>query len=153
MKTIAQAEPRAELASRLRGLTPASQRRWGTLSPAEMLCHLGDTCESVLGVRVPPGPPPSGAPRPLLKWLILYSPMPWPKGARTRPGVNPHLEGTRPGDFERDRSRVLEGLERLAVAPAEALAAHHFMVGPMSRDDWHRWAYKHVDHHLRQFGL
>jgi hypothetical protein len=118
-----------------------------------MLCHLGDTCESVLGLRVPPGAPPSGQPRPVLKWLILYSPMPWPKGVRTRPGVNPHLEGTRPGDFERDRQRVLEGLERLAAAPAEALAAHHFMVGPMSRDDWHRWAYKHVDHHLRQFGL
>lgn len=153
MKTIARTEHRARLVRRLSGLTPSSERRWGTLTPAELLCHLGDTCESVLGVRVPPGPPASGKPRPFLKWLILYSPVPWPKGARTRPGVDPRREGSRPAEFEQDRARVLEGLDRLAAAPAERLAGNHFMVGPMSRKDWHRWAYKHVDHHLRQFGL
>ena len=153
MNTIAHPEPRAQLLRRLEGLTPTTQRRWGTLSAAEMLCHLGDTCESVLGLRVAPGPPSSGKPRPVLKWLILYSPLPWPKGARTRPGVDPHRDGTKPGEFGRDRARVISGLEQLATAPADRLAANHFMVGPMTRDDWHRWAYKHVDHHLRQFGL
>jgi len=153
MNSIASAETRAELIRRLEGLTPTTPRRWGTLTAAEMLCHLGDTFESVLGVRIPPGPPASRAPRPVLKWLILYAPLPWPKGARTRPGVDPHREGSRPGEFDSDRFRVVGGLDRLAVAPAESLAANHFMVGPMSRKDWHRWAYKHVDHHLRQFGL
>lgn len=153
MKTIAEDRCRADLVSRLERLTSHTERRWGSLSPAEMLCHLGDACDAVLRVRVPPGPPPSGRPRPLLKWLMLYSPMPWPKGARTRPGVNPHLEGTRPGEFAKDRARVINGLARLSAAPAEGLTAVHFMVGPMSRSDWHRWAYKHVDHHLRQFGL
>jgi hypothetical protein len=79
--------------------------------------------------------------------------MPWPKGAKTRPGVDPRREGTRPGDFERDRARVFDGMDHLAAAPGDGLARAHFMVGPMSRADWHRWAYKHVDHHLRQFGL
>ena len=153
VKTISQDAPRAGLVGRLGRLTPDTARRWGTLTPAEMLCHLGDTFESVLGSRVPPGPPPSGKPRPLLKWLILYSPMPWPKGAKTRPGVDPRREGTRPADFERDRARVFDGLDRLAAAPGDGLARVHFMVGPMSRADWHRWAHKHVDHHLRQFGL
>ena len=153
MKNIAQEGPRASLVSRLACLTPQSERRWGSLTPGEMLCHLGDTGDSVLGFRIPPGPAPSGNPRPVLKWLILYSPMPWPKGVKTRPGVNPHQEGTRPGEFEADRARVIEGLNSLAVAPAEGLAPFHFMVGPMSRPDWQRWAYKHVDHHLRQFGL
>jgi len=150
--TIADEEPRARLIGRLERLTPQSERRWGSLTVGEMLCHLGDTAESVLGIRVPPGPPPSGKARPVLKWLMLYSPMPWPKGVKTRPGVNPHLDGTRPGAFEQDRLRVVEGLAQLAVAPAERLAPVHFMVGPMTRHDWLRWAYKHVDHHLRQFG-
>ena len=118
-----------------------------------MLCHLGDTFQSVLGSRIPPGPSPSGKAKPFLKWLILYSRMPWPKGAKTRPGVDPRREGTRPGDFEHDRALVIDGLNQLAVAPAHRLAQVHFMVGPMSRADWHRWAYKHVDHHLKQFGL
>jgi hypothetical protein len=153
VKTISSAEPRARLISRLEGLTPDSVGRWGTLTPAEMLCHLGDSFESVLGVRVPPGPPPFGKARPILKWLILYSPLPWPKNVKTRPGVDPHQAGTRPGDFQRDRARVIASLNQLAVAPAASLARVHFMVGPMSRKDWHRWAYKHADHHLRQFGL
>jgi len=153
VNTIAQEDSRARLIVRLRALTPLSERRWGSLSAAEMLCHLGDTCDSVLGIRVPPGPPSTGKPRPVLKWLMLYTPMPWPKGAKTRPGVNPREQGTRPGEFEEDRARVINGLGELAVAPAERLAAFHFMVGPMTRTDWHRWAYKHVDHHLRQFGL
>lgn len=153
MNTIAEEETRARLISRLRRLTPDTQRRWGSLTPAEMLCHLGDAGESVLGIRIPPGPPASGKPRPILKWLMLYSPMPWPKGAKTRPGVDPHREGTRPGEFERDRLRVIDGVTALAIAPADRLAVAHFMVGPMTRKDWHRWAYKHIDHHLRQFDL
>ncbi len=152
-RTISGDGPRADLVSRLERLAPGSAGRWGSLTAAEMLCHLGDSFESVLGVRVPPGPTPSGRARPVFKWLILYAPVPWPKGVKTRPGVDPHLDGTRPGDFQRDRARVITCIDRLAAAPAASLARIHFMVGPMSRKDWHRWAYKHVDHHLRQFGL
>jgi len=152
VKTLAQERTLAELVSRLRNLEPDSTRRWGSLSAPEMLCHLGDASDSVLGLRVPPGPPPSGRRRTLLKWFILYAPVPWPKGVRTRPGVDPHRDGTRPGDFEEDRSRAIRSLEALARAPAERLSPYHFMVGPMSRSNWQRWAYKHVDHHLRQFG-
>ena len=153
MRTLSQEGTLAALIARLRALRPGSARRWGTLTAAEMLCHLGDAAESVLGIRVPPGPPASSRPRPLLKWFILYAPVPWPKGVKTRPGVDPHREGTRPGEFEHDRARAIRGLVTLASAPAETLSARHFMVGPMSRSDWHRWAYKHVDHHLRQFSL
>lgn len=153
MKSISDEAAVAELVSRLERLTPSSARRWGTLSAAEMLCHLGDANESVLGIRVPPGPPPSGRPRPALKWFMLYAPLPWPRGVRTRPGVNPKQDGTRPGDFEQDRARAVQSLHALATAPAERLSLHHFLAGPMSRSDWHRWAYKHFDHHLRQFGL
>jgi hypothetical protein len=141
------------LLGRLARLTPNAARRWGTLTAAEMLCHLGDAGESVLGVRIPPGPPPSGRPNRILKWLAIYSPMPWPKGVETRPGVNPHKEGTRPGEFEQDRARVINGLRRLAKSPADSLAQFHFKFGPMARADWLQWAYRHVDHHLRQFGI
>jgi hypothetical protein len=153
VKSISDESVVAGLIERLQRLTPASPRRWGTMSAAEMLCHLGDANESVLGIRVPPGPPASGRPRPILKWFMLYAPMPWPRGVRTRPGVNPKQDGTRPGDFEQDRARAEQSLRQLARAPAEQLSPHHFMAGPMSRNDWHRWAYKHFDHHLRQFGL
>lgn len=153
MRTIAEDRILASLLERLRRVGPDAPRRWGTLTAGEMLCHLGDAHESVLGTRTPPGLPPSGVPRPFLKWMLLYAPVPWPRGARTRPGVNPRIQGTRPGDFEQDRERAVASLRDLAVAAPTTMTARHFMFGPMSARDWHRWAYRHVDHHLRQFGL
>jgi hypothetical protein len=153
MHTIADEATLRSLQERLGRLTPESSRRWGTLTAGEMVCHLGDTHESVLGVRIPPGPAPSGEPRRFIKWLVLYSPMPWPKGTKTRPGVNPRIDGTRPGEFERDRARAVETLGRIAVAAPASLPKVHFIFGPMEPGDWHRWAYRHVSHHLRQFGL
>lgn len=153
MWTIADEPVLTSLVERLNQLRPDTQRRWGTLTAGEMLCHLGDAHESVLGVRVPPGKPSSGVPRPILKWLILYTPIPWPKGAKTRPGVDPKLDGTRPGDFEQGRLRAVSSLKRLATADPASLATSHFMFGPMAARDWHRWAYRHICHHLRQFGL
>ena len=153
MRTIADDQTLGSLVERLRRLCPDTPRRWGTLTAGEMLCHLGDAHESVLGTRIPPGPPPSGVPRPLLKLLALYAPVPWPKGAKTRPGVDPRIDGTRPGDFEQDRERAIASLKGLAVAAPATLAARHFMFGPMSALDWRRWAYRHVTYHLRQFDL
>ena len=153
MKTIADEKILNSLVERLRQLSPDTPRRWGTLSPGEMLCHLGDANESVLGTRIPPGPIPSGAPRPVLKWFALYTAVPWPKGVKTRPGVDPKIDGTRPMDFELDRERAIRTLKALAVAEPNTFPAHHFMFGPMSARDWHRWAYRHFAHHLHQFGL
>ena len=153
MSSIADAKTLNDLVERLRLLRPETSRRWGTLTAGEMLCHIGDAHESVLGIRVPPGSPPPGPPRPVLKWMALYGPIPWPKGAKTRPGVDPRLQGTRPSDFERDRQRAITSLQQLAVADPASLSPRHFRFGPMSATDWYRWAYRHVGHHLRQFGV
>ena len=42
MKTVADPTVLRSLTERLTRLRPESQRRWGTLTPHEMLCHLGD---------------------------------------------------------------------------------------------------------------
>jgi hypothetical protein len=82
----------------------------------------------------------------------LWSPLPWPKGVKTNPMHDPRDQGTRPTEFERDRSRVVAGLEGIARATGD-LEPVHGIFGTMSVRDWQRWAYKHADHHLRQFGL
>lgn len=153
VRTIAQEDTVGALVERLRQLRPDTPRRWGTMTPGEMLCHLGDAHESVLGIRVPAGPSATGVPRPILKWIVLYSPLPMPKGVNTRPGVNPRIDGTRPTAFEPDRERAISSLLLLAAAGPTKVAANHFLFGPMTVRDWHRWAYRHVDHHLRQFGV
>ena len=51
VKTIADAEVLRSLKTRLGALRPGSERRWGTLTPHELLCHLGDATDMVTGVR------------------------------------------------------------------------------------------------------
>ena len=139
------------LIARLQALQPDTERRWGTLTAGEMLCHLGDGQEWLL--EQSGKPTPEVKPRPVLKWIALYSPLPWSKRAQTDASVDPKRDGTRPGDFEEDRERAIESLRKIADAPAEALAPVHELLGPMSARDWYRSVYRHVDHHLRQFGL
>lgn len=43
-------------------------------------------------------------------------------------------------------------MERFGAAPAEDLAPVHPAFGRMRRADWGIWAWRHLDHHLRQFG-
>lgn len=137
MKTIAAPGVLAGLVGRLGALRP----------------DMADSSASVLGRRRSAAHPAAPASRPLRKCLALYTALPWPKGLMTRPMVDPRADGTRPGEFEEDRRRVIAGLEDLTPAQVPALSPIHSHFGPMSRRDWHRWAYRHVDHHLRQFGL
>jgi len=139
-----------ELVLRLGRVQPASTRQWGTMTPHEMLCHLGDSFSAVLGERTA-SPNDTWFSRTVVKWIALHTSLTWPQGVPTRPEVNPKENGTRPVEFERDRARVLE-LMRSFVRP-DAQRAHHPTFGALTRDEWMRWGYAHVDHYLRQFGL
>jgi hypothetical protein len=88
-----------------------------------------------------------------MKWLALRAPVAWPRGLPTPAEVDPHEDGTKPTDFVADRVRAISALREFASAAAESLSPTHGAFGPMSVRDWYRWAYRHTDHHLRQFGL
>jgi hypothetical protein len=151
MKTVADPRVLGALTGRMRALQPGSRRRWGTLTPHEMLCHLGDAAAMVVGTR-PRREPVRVAGRPLLKWLGLWTPIPWPHGWKTNPMHDPKADGTRPSQFAADLERAIAGLQGIAT-PAGPLEPVHGVFGAMSVLDWQRWAYRHTDHHLRQFGL
>ena len=152
MKTVADPKVSQSLIKRLRRLTPHGERRWGTLTPHEMLCHLGDATEMVLRIRPRDQPVPLRR-RPMIKWLALWSPLRWPRGWRTNPAHDPRDRGTRPTAFGGDMNRAIAAIEGLASADPGAIEPAHGTFGVMSLADWQRWAFKHTDHHLRQFGL
>ena len=153
MKTIADPVVLAEIVARVGRLMPESERRWGTLTPGELLCHLGDNMEMALGTRDVPVTAKHGWANRLAKWMILGTDIPFPKGVPTRPRLDPRREGTKPVAFERDRTRVITGLRALATRNGAEPGPTHGRFGPMTMADWQRQGFRHTDHHLKQFGL
>lgn len=151
IKTVGQPAVLHALVARLHALGPDSGRRWGTLTPHEMLCHLGDAAEMVLLIRPRAEAVPERV-RPVIKWLAPSSPLRWPHGWATHPTHDPRAQGTQPSVFAALK-RAIAGLEGIARAERGAFESAHGFFGTMSREDWQRWAYKHTEHHLRQFGL
>ena len=138
------------LVERLGRLHDMRPRAWGKMTPHEMLCHLADSLAGVLGER-PIAPADTWANRTIVKYIALHTNFPWPKGSPTRPEVDQTKDGTKPSDFGRDRDRVVALLRRFAASDARYAA--HPLFGPLTREEWMIWGYRHTDHHLRQFAL
>jgi hypothetical protein len=139
-----------QLVTRLRKLHPERPRAWGKMTPHEMLCHLADSFQVGLDERQA-SPAETFLTRTLYKFIALRTSMAWPQGLETRPEVDPHAGGTKPEDFERDRARVIELLQRFLLT--SATYGRHPFFGVMTREEWLIWGYRHTDHHLRQFAL
>jgi hypothetical protein len=150
MKSFAREKDRGELLARLKALRDDSRRRWGVMTAHQMVCHLGDAFLMMIGERR--ASDATGLlQRTLIKWLALYVPVPWPRGILTRPELDQTVSGTKPEEFLVDVARV-EVLMQRAASAADCETRPHPIFGPMSQADWMRWAYLHMDHHLRQFG-
>ncbi|MEM9552734.1 MAG: DUF1569 domain-containing protein [Acidobacteriota bacterium] len=145
MTTIFDDAARAELVARLARLTPEASPRWGGLDAPRVLVHLADSVRAALGeVESTVGTGPTSWPG--LRWLAMNIPL--PRGV-TGP---PEAFRTPPGDFEDDRRELVGLLEKLVVHECEQWPGH-VVFGPMTRDDWGCFTHKHLDHHLRQFGV
>jgi len=150
--------PRASLANpgvldslleRTNTLTPASTRQWGRMTPHQAICHLSDSLLVVMGER-PTDSRETLLSRTVIKFIALHSPLPWPKGVPTGKAVDAEADGTKPGDFEADRQRLLALLRRFATPGTRR--ARHPIFGPLTESEWMMWGFGHQDHHLRQFG-
>lgn len=152
MKTLQNNADLQEVRSRLTALTPQSQRRWGNMSVSQMLCHLTDSFRLTTGEK---GGSQTGVwfQRNVIKHVALRLPIPWPKGVPTRPEMDQQLGGTKPQEFQKDRQLLLVYLDRFCKQPRQYTPPPHPIFGTMTDWEWDRWAYLHLDHHLRQFGL
>ena len=152
MKTLARQTDKAEILHRLKAVRPDSVRRWGRMSAHQMVCHLSDSFRMACGQKA--GGQASGRlQRTIVKWVALCLPLRWPTGIlTTTPELDQEVDGTRPADFAADIAE-LEALVKLFLARERNLEGQsHPIFGRMTHAAWLRWAYLHMDHHLRQFG-
>lgn len=138
-----------ELRSRIDRLTPDSEPEWGRMSAAQMCAHCSEVAEVANGKALVGTPWYIRLMGGLIKKLVL-SGRPYPRGTRTHPQYL--IRET--ADFEAQKARLLEVLESMhAAGRAHAEGKRHPLFGPMTAEE-HGWAtYKHLDHHLTQFGV
>jgi hypothetical protein len=147
MRSVLIERNREALCRRIASLTPASSPRWGRMTVDRMLAHLSQSARMALG-ELPVRPRGKRAFQVFpLKHLILYV-LPFPKGAPTAP----ELLAASPATVEDEKRALLALVARLGREPAEGAGPAHPLFGPLSREEWGTLAYKHSDHHLRQFG-
>jgi hypothetical protein len=152
MRTLARERDKTEILRRLSLVRPESARRWGRMSAHQMVCHLSDSFLAVIGRR-PISPATGPLQQTVVKWIALYLPVRWPPDIQTRPEVDQTIGGTRPGDFAADVAQLQMLIELITTQRDGFEWQCHPIFGRMSEFAWMRWAYLHVDHHLRQFGV
>ncbi|MGA8107817.1 MAG: DUF1569 domain-containing protein [Acidobacteriaceae bacterium] len=146
MGTLLREVDRKTLAERLGHLRPETRAQWGTMDAPRMLRHLADALDAGLGrLTVAPRGPAAFRYFPL-KHLAVYV-VPMPKSAK----APPELLAAEPGDFEANHRRILEAM-KVAALPGSGSEPEHFLLGRLSAAQWNRLHWKHIDHHLRQFG-
>lgn len=152
MKTLARQRDTIEILQRLKTLRPDSVRRWGKMSSHQMVCHLIDACRMMTGEKQVSQA--TGLPqRTIVKWVALYLPLPWPAGILTRPEIDQEIHGRRPIDFANDIDELETIVKAISAQAKEFERQTHPIFGCMSEAAWLRWAYLHMDHHLRQFDV
>ena len=155
-RTLGNAADKLQILDRLGKIQPSSQRRWGRMTAHQAIVHLADSFRVTIGekpasqARISLTPIP--LPRGFVKWVAIDLPFPWPRGVKTRPEVDQEKGGTRPRTFEADLKELQRLVERFTRQPRDFEYQSHPMFGLMSEAEWQRWAYLHLDHHLRQFG-
>lgn len=141
----------AEIVSRINKLMPDSKAAWGKMDVGEMLCHCADGIKMATGEREAKDKSNFFF-RHLIKPLVIYV-LPIPKGAPTPDEINPEIGGTPPSEFEADRKELLDCIENICSLPENHSWARHGSFGKLSRKQWGLLHHKHIDHHLKQFGV
>lgn len=135
-----------EIIHRLSKLTPDTRSLWGKMSVQQMLAHLQQPLLVAYGRQKPAGNFLMKLLGPLIK-PALYGPKPYKRGL---PTDKTYIVTDNP-DFENERGKLIELVQEFREdnIPDE----QHPLFGKMTKEQWSKSAWKHLDHHLQQFGV
>ena len=149
MKTIFDPETHADLVERINKLSADSERQWGKMSPSQMMEHTARALEMATG-RTEVKQMFVGK---AIGWIFkggFLGDKPMPKGAPTGAWLKitdePDLDATR-----EKLKAILAEFHKLGEQGTDGNV--HGFFGRLTGKQWGETQYKHVDHHLRQFGV
>lgn len=148
METLFTQQEAQHAIARINALTPATQRQWGKMDVTQMLGHCAVGFRGALGDQQ-------------FKQVFigkifgrfgkknLMSDAPFKRGLPTdkRFIITSH-EG-----FTKEQEKLIALIERFSKGPSVITQGPHPFFGMLTPAEWDRLMYKHLDHHLRQFGV
>lgn len=148
MKALFQSEVVEEVIARIDTLQPATQRQWGKMDVAQMMAHCSAALDLASGRLNPPrifiGRLIGGFVKP-----IYTNEKPFSKNNPT----DKTLVVSDQRDFLREQDQLKAKLRQFQEGGEAQCTRHpHPFFGELTPQQWSRGMYKHLDHHLRQFG-
>lgn len=151
IKNIFSQEVTQELINRINQITPNQQPLWGKMSADQVLAH----CNVPYSYTFEPEKfkKPGFLMGFMLKTFVkkmVTGEKPYPKNSRTAPEFV--MVGSK--DFEAEKAKLIANIQKcqqLGESYFEGKENHSF--GKMNSKEWNVLFYKHLDHHLTQFGV
>jgi Protein of unknown function (DUF1569) len=149
MKNLFDKKDSAEILDRIGKLTPETQRLWGKMTVAQMLAH----CTIMLRMARGLDKPRRSMLGVLIGWMVkdsFYGDKPYPKNSAT--GSALIVSDQR--DFEQEKKILTEHIIAFSQGGPEKCTTHpNPFFGKLRTDEWAHGQYRHLDHHLSQFGV
>lgn len=151
MKNIFEKEVTEEVINRINTLTTHSKAKWGKMNVSQMLAHCNIQYETIYESNK--FPKPNGFVRLMLRLFVkgkVVGSKPYKKNGRTAPYFV--IDGKK--DFNAEKERLIDYLEKTQVLGVDHLLDRDAgSFGKLKVQEWSNFFYKHIDHHLQQFGV
>ena len=131
---------------RINKLTPQSQRQWGKMDVAQMLAH----CQMPLGVAIGKHKLKGSFFMKLIGPLFkkkLFNDNPFKQNLPT----DNSFRIADPKDFEKEKQNLIQMINDFSETTMSD--EPHPFFGKLTNEQWSKGTWKHLDHHLQQFGV
>ena len=150
MKNLFEVATANEVKDRIGKLGPKSERQWGKMTAPQALAHCATSMEWAVGDKNEPRMFIGRLIGPMAKSRVLKGDGPMARNAPTAKS----LVVSDDRDLAKERQRLCALIDRFSAGGPEGCTKHpHTFFGPLTPDEWSTLMYKHLDHHLRQFGV
>ena len=146
VKNLLDPAVKKELVDRINNLRPSSQRVWGTMDVAQMLAHVQRPLGVAIGTHQLKGNIIMRMLSPFIR-KQLYNDTPYRRNLPTDKTfkIADHRE------FERERQQLLSMID--SFSEDKITKKPHPYFGHFTVEQWSKMNWKHIDHHLHQFGV
>ncbi len=147
LKNLFDPSVKQEIIDRINKLSSQSQPQWGKMNVGQMLAHLQMPIGSAQGIHK--------LPRTLFGKIVgrfakpvLYGNKPFKRNLPTDPSF---VMTSTQKDFEKERQALINMIHNFKED--NIVNKTHPFFGKLTSDQWSVGSWKHLDHHLQQFGV